>query len=329
MRNPSDFTDGLAVIGIGSHAGAVYRMVLGEGMVSVELVAEAFSVGEPVAHAMLERLRAAGLVNRGASDGRYAAVDPRVSLRAVADRTEDQTAQLRSSIPALASVFERRIVPDAEHVGVRLLVGADEVGAAYNRLEHEASAEFMAFDRPPYVLAPVNPIEPVVISRGVRWRAVYAASSLEQPGAWDEIQRSVALGEQARLTADLPVKLAIADRRVAIVSTSLDPSRPEALATESASLLDLLCEVFEAYWERAVALPERADAPRSANPQGPSGDDLALLALFAAGAKDEVIARELGMSSRTVRRRSQSLLRRLGAGNRFQAGAQAVRRGWI
>ena len=48
----------------------------------------------------------------------------------------------------------------------------------------------------------------------------------------------------------------------------------------------------------------------------------ALLALLGSGAKDETIARELGLSERTLRRRSADLLRRLGAANRFQAGAR-------
>ncbi|WP_244925358.1 LuxR C-terminal-related transcriptional regulator [Georgenia faecalis] len=51
--------------------------------------------------------------------------------------------------------------------------------------------------------------------------------------------------------------------------------------------------------------------------------------MLASGAKDETIARELGLSERTLRRRSSALLARLGAANRFQAGVQAARRGWI
>ena len=47
------------------------------------------------------------------------------------------------------------------------------------------------------------------------------------------------------------------------------------------------------------------------------------------GAKDEQIARTLGISLRTVRRRIADLLSELGADSRFQAGVEAVRRGWL
>jgi DNA-binding NarL/FixJ family response regulator len=45
--------------------------------------------------------------------------------------------------------------------------------------------------------------------------------------------------------------------------------------------------------------------------------------------KDDVIARQLGISERTVRRRVADLAARLGAASRFQIGAQAARRGWV
>jgi DNA-binding NarL/FixJ family response regulator len=54
-----------------------------------------------------------------------------------------------------------------------------------------------------------------------------------------------------------------------------------------------------------------------------------LLEMLASGAKDEQIARALGMSLRTVRRRIASLMAELGADSRFQAGIEAVRRGWL
>ena len=52
-------------------------------------------------------------------------------------------------------------------------------------------------------------------------------------------------------------------------------------------------------------------------------------ALLHAGLKDEAIARQLGLSERTLLGRITDLSTRLGATSRFQAGAQAARRGWL
>ena len=61
----------------------------------------------------------------------------------------------------------------------------------------------------------------------------------------------------------------------------------------------------------------------------PSQEELAILALLAEGLKDDVAARRLGLAKRTYRRRLDSVLGKLGATSRFQAGALAAKRGWI
>ena len=43
----------------------------------------------------------------------------------------------------------------------------------------------------------------------------------------------------------------------------------------------------------------------------------------------EQVARTLGLSLRTVRRRVAALMTELGADSRFQAGVEAARRGWL
>ena len=94
---------------------------------------------------------------------------------------------------------------------------------------------------------------------------------------------------------------------------------------ESAAELTRLGELFEATWARGT--------PIFATAAGAAGEldqvDRALLSLLNAGLKDEAVGRQLDLSERTVRRRIADLVDRLGATSRFQAGAQAVRRGWL
>jgi predicted DNA-binding transcriptional regulator len=326
-----DTNSGFDAVGIDDDTRLVYRYVLAQGTVRVEDVAQEVPLERTDTAAMLARLRAAGLINRtSGSEGEYTAVDPRIALRALAERTEAHLDRIRAAIPDLAGLFEQTADTSESGGGVHVIDDPALIGAWYTRLEHEVTTEFMAFDRPPYVLAGENPVEPLVLERGVLWRAVYAAEVLERPGAWAEIRHAAAVGEQARIARSLPTKLAIADRRTALVSATLDAHRPTAVVIEGGPLVDLLCVAFEAVWADSAEVPA-ADSLADAAPadRGPGKDDRALLALLGSGAKDETIARELGLSERTLRRRSADLLRRLGAANRFQAGVQAVRRGWI
>ncbi|MFF9869684.1 LuxR C-terminal-related transcriptional regulator [Streptomyces sp. NPDC013953] len=54
-----------------------------------------------------------------------------------------------------------------------------------------------------------------------------------------------------------------------------------------------------------------------------------VLAMLAAGAKDEAIARRLGCSERTLLRLLTALVAKLGAESRFAAGVQAARLGLL
>jgi DNA-binding NarL/FixJ family response regulator len=137
----------------------------------------------------------------------------------------------------------------------------------------------------------------------------------------------IAAGEQARLTENVPVKMFIADNRLGLIPLEVAGSADASLLIHESSMLDTLIALFDLVWERAI--PIHADGELSAPGTGPGDDESALLGLLAAGLTDSAIARHLGTHPRTVQRRVRELLDRLGAGTRFQAGLQAVRRGWL
>ncbi|MFJ2061321.1 helix-turn-helix domain-containing protein [Streptomyces sp. NPDC087908] len=79
--------------------------------------------------------------------------------------------------------------------------------------------------------------------------------------------------------------------------------------------------MFDALWECATRVGS-AGSPLTV-------DQRELLALLAAGLKDESIARRLGVHVHTARRRISRMRNELGADTRFQAGVQAADRGWL
>ena len=83
------------------------------------------------------------------------------------------------------------------------------------------------------------------------------------------------------------------------------------------ALVDYLMVVFESAW--AHALPQAHSLPGRLG-DGFSQDELELLDQLLLGLTDSSIARELGLSVRTVQRRAGALQRRLGVSRRFQLG---------
>ena len=86
-------------------------------------------------------------------------------------------------------------------------------------------------------------------------------------------------------------------------------------------IVEVVTSYFEELWRRALPAAELEDLPNA--------ERRLLLAELASGAQDEQIARRLGVSLRTVRRRVAELLEELGATSRFEAGVEAARRAWL
>ena len=117
--------------------------------------------------------------------------------------------------------------------------------------------------------------------------------------------------------------MAVFGADVAIVSAGSGSGHTEGrILVRAPALVRLVTDLFERYWEKAV--------PLRSTPVGFGRNErIEILEGLMLGAKDEALARQLGVSLRTVRRRVADLMDELGATTRFQAGMEAVRRGLV
>jgi DNA-binding NarL/FixJ family response regulator len=136
--------------------------------------------------------------------------------------------------------------------------------------------------------------------------------------------RMIEAGEQARTLDEPPMKLAIADGELAIVTLDADDHCGViALLIRPSSFFRALANTFDALWRLAVPVSVAGGDTQI------DARDRQILTLMASGATDDAIARRLGLGRRTVVRRVSALLARMGATTRFQGGVQAARRGWL
>ncbi|HEX6148433.1 helix-turn-helix transcriptional regulator [Nocardioides sp.] len=161
-----------------------------------------------------------------------------------------------------------------------------------------------------------------VIEQGRSSRAIYPARSWADSRETLELRASV--GEHVRLLPELPTRMFIIGTTHVVLPEPLGfVDEPRSLVRQP-GLVQALTLWFELLWERASPLPE-AGRPSTDRAER----DRFLLQQLARGARDEQIARTLGLSLRTVRRRVADLMADLGADSRFQAGVEAARRGWL
>ncbi len=243
---------------------------------------------------------------------------------AAAVRTRDRLDGLARSIEFLGAAGSRPGPGEVEDLGT--LDG--EVSAGGNALALltaliESSKGDLLFLRPDTWAMPRESAISRVVGRAVasgrRSRAIYPFRALHQER--EVLQARMDEGEEVRVLDAMPTRLFVISGTHAVLPEPLGFADEPRLLVRQGALVEALTLLFELYWERAVAVP---DAVRS------TIDERAFLVRqLASGAKDEQIARTLGLSLRTVRRRVADLMIELGVDTRFQAGAEAVRRGWL
>lgn len=160
------------------------------------------------------------------------------------------------------------------------------------------------------------------LAAGRPMRGLYPSDIVEDPDRLAYVRHWARAGEQVRVTNTLPSQVAVFGGEVALVSSDwADGSSSGRILVRAPALVALVADLFERYWDRAMPLASTVAGGRDERAE--------ILEALMLGAKDETVARAMGMSLRTVRRRVADLMDELGATTRFQAGMEAVRRGLL
>jgi DNA-binding CsgD family transcriptional regulator len=309
----------LGVLGLTRAEQDLYEQLVGCPPLTIEELDDL--VEEGAAEPLLERLHTLGLV--AAQGARWSATPPNAALQVLLSDRARALAQARRYVVELTSRFSQG---DTELPAmVEVIYGREEIIRRFQELQLASRHQFRACDAPPYPAddaAVVNAMEVDQLRKGLRFRILYDRRALDIPGRLADLDAGVAAGEQARV-ADVPVKMTIFDDTAAILPLRSPPDVESRLVVYHPVLLDALSTLFEMYWDRGLPLHAGAGTGE------PSAAERHLLVLLVGGLTDQEIAAQLGISDRTVRSRVRAMMARLDAATRFQAGFQAVLRGWI
>ncbi|WP_328993985.1 LuxR C-terminal-related transcriptional regulator [Kribbella sp. NBC_01245] len=306
----------LETVGVAAAEEEVYRALLAApGSTGDELAGR---LGRSPAEVALsvEELEALGLVSRNGDQLVPARPDVAIGVLIARQRAELDKVQAEAQTMLSEVRAHERYRPENL---VEVIVGQEAIAARFAQLLEGTERELLVLDRPPYA-ARVDESDQAVrglMREGVVVRGIYSPDSLDVPGGVDEAYSAADAGETSRVHPQVPMKLAVFDAKAALLPLSVDELVDSALVVHPCALLDALIEMFGLLWDQAVPIV-----------QAPGTDqlDARMMTLLAAGFKDDAIARQLTLSSRTVGRRVAELMDLLGARTRFQAGVHAQRR---
>ncbi|MFI9612390.1 helix-turn-helix domain-containing protein [Streptomyces sp. NPDC052023] len=319
-----------------------YRALVFAVTASATDVATSTGTDAGTARRLLAALEEKGLA-RGVdgAPGRFAANPPDVTLLPRLERRAGDLDKARGVIAELMEAYRHHAwARDAGEV-VEIITGAGALRQRLQQVQSTARRELLWFCKAQYVAMPsgTNEAEFEAMAGGVAYRVLYEQAFFDDAGAVDNVVKAVRAGEVARAVPALPLRMAVADRCLAIcplapAGPASDPRDVTAAVIRGSSLLAALVALFERYWEIGVPLhvtPEGrlGGSGAQTDPTALTADDRHLLSLMVAGLTDHAIAGQLGISRRTVQRRIQGLMSLAGVATRMQLGWHAARRGWI
>lgn len=321
----------LEILGLDELAEAAYFAVLNNPPLTLEELAARTGAQACGVEEALGRLVSRGLIASlpGPAE-RYLALPPEHALEVLLLATERDIRRVRSAAPQLGEQHRRMLTGQAPLVEV--ITGAAAVARCGQQLFRRAKTQIRGIDAPPYAQfgdgQRVNSSRALGADGRVRIRFIHGRAAFDQPGTAARVEADIAAGEDVRFLPSAPIKMIIADGSAALLPLVTTPDVLDScILVRPSSLLDALATLFETLWE--AAQPFVADRPGDACLNGfASDEERQIISLLAIGLSDDAIARQLGVGYRTVQRRVQGVLRRLGAASRFQAGVLAARRGW-
>ncbi|WP_328999732.1 LuxR C-terminal-related transcriptional regulator [Kribbella sp. NBC_00709] len=296
-----------------------YRALLSTPGCDVRALAAELGRDEQDLTATVGRLEKLGLLSTTADDPvRLLPTRPDVAVDALVAVRRAELDRVRAEARVMLTELRAQEQHRPENL-VEVIVGQEAIAARFSQLLNGTRTQLLVLDRPPYASRPGDSDPKVrgLLGDGVVVHGIYSPDSLDIPGGVDEAYSAADAGETSRVHPQVPMKLAVFDGKIALLPLAVDQLVDSALVVHPCALLDALIEMFWLLWDQAVPVVPSAKADPT---------DARLMTLLAAGFKDDAIARQLALSSRTVGRRVAELMETLGARTRFQAGIHAQRR---
>ena len=264
------------------------------------------------------------------------AVHPRIGLSLLAQRRRaeinEKLAELdeaEGQADKLAEQYSELIISRSEE-NVEVLEGRIRASRRVEQLAAIAQESFYSLipsqirDNPPP--AAESP-DRRLLERGIKTRFTYLESLASTKAGMEYCEWVHSLGGEVRTTPTLPMRLLVIDQSMAVMPIDILNHDAGAVVHRSPAVVSVALALFDSYWSKAKNPFEEQDLASDNSELSPQESEV--LRLLAGGAKDEQVARLLGISLRTARRITASLAERVDAASRFELGVAAAKRGWV
>lgn len=270
----------LTELGLTINEARVYLALLRSECPTAAEAATAAGVPRPKVYEALQALEGRGFSKSiGGRVRRFVPVDPESALRGWLSHREHERAEMSERDQIRVETLGRLLPAPATDAGrqvadfIEAISGQVPTTEALDDLVSRATQTLNIMLQPPFVQPRPrwNVMEVEALERDVQVRAIYTPQALEDARRFEDILRH---GGQARMLAQLPMKLMVRDHEEALISLREAGTGAQSVTTVAVRHPDLvapLITLFEQQWKKARALPSemrprRAGSRRTASP---------------------------------------------------------------
>lgn len=221
-----------------------------------------------------------------------------------------------------------RAAESSGEVGVRRVSDVEELSEILTTAVHAAGEGCSMLPAGPYPIEVMRSswdMDIASIQRGTTLRCLYQADTTRTPEILRYLGDFALAGAQVRVTRRITHRTIIVDRGLVLVAVEPDTLQQPYLVIREPVLVLVrsFFEQFATIWRDAHSV--------GVGPEDSLEETLVreILEALKTGVTDEVAARQLNVSARTVRRRVAAVMDLLGASSRFEAGVKAAQTGWV
>ncbi|MGJ5755222.1 sugar-specific transcriptional regulator TrmB [Streptomyces puniciscabiei] len=325
----------MSILGLSEMEERIYRHFLRNPGTTADDMHLLFRVALDDVQRALDRLCVGGALRESPPTG-YLAAPPDIAVDKLTDlRLRELHEELRNLTQSrhLVSSLQAECEPKpVEASGIERLDRVRQIRDRIDDLAFFAREEILSVE--PYSaltednIGHARPLDMRCLRRGVRIRSVILRKALDHPPTAGYLRELHSQGAEIRVAEEINERILVYDGRTAL--TPVDPANISrgALIAREAGLVANVVALFEKIWDSAVDLLAAAPTGEAEAP-GLGDTEQRVLEAMCRGVKDEIGARDLGMSVRTYRRYVAELLQTLDAASRPQAALLARERGWV
>jgi len=313
------------------HFGDIYRAVLATGTITAKEIAMTLKIPDVRIEESLRQLERFGVVSESTSiTGAFRAVSPQMAFSRMAEsliqNLEQRIHDTNEIVRVISDTCDTGITYSEQSPSVQTIVGSDNVMASLEAMINAAvrSVDSLVPELPePRSLKLSFSGDASLAKRLLRLRAIYPETARFDPSIRNYIKSIGGSATEIRTSIVTPVRLVIADSKVALIRFGKPDSFQRGIVVRQPEIVEALDELYEALWVQSTIL----DVANTSNEL--SNRQKAILNGLVLRASDEAIARDLGLSVRTVRRAISEMYQIASTQTRFGLGVQAHLRGWL